>query len=30
MFKGKTVACVITGGNIDDELFKEIMASEQH
>ena len=28
LFKGKTVACVITGGNIDDELFKAILASE--
>jgi threonine dehydratase len=29
LFRGKTVACVITGGNIDDELLKEIMAAEQ-
>ena len=28
LFTGKTVACVITGGNIDDELFKAILASE--
>ena len=28
LFKGKTVACLITGGNIDDDLFKEILASE--
>ena len=28
LFKGKTVACLITGGNIDDELFKAILASE--
>jgi threonine dehydratase len=28
LFKGKTVACVITGGNIDNELFKSILASE--
>ena len=28
LFKGKTVVCVITGGNIDDELFKDILASE--
>jgi threonine dehydratase len=29
LFRGKTVACVITGGNIDDELLKEIIATEQ-
>jgi threonine dehydratase len=29
LFRGKTVACVITGGNIDDELLKEIMTAEQ-
>ena len=29
LFRDKTVVCVITGGNIDDELFKEILASEQ-
>jgi threonine dehydratase len=29
LFAGKTVACVITGGNIDDELFKAILASER-
>lgn len=28
LFKDKTVACLITGGNIDDELFKAILASE--
>jgi threonine dehydratase len=28
MFKGKAVVCLITGGNIDDDLFKEILASE--
>jgi threonine dehydratase len=28
-FREKTIACVITGGNIDDELFKAILASEQ-
>jgi len=28
LFENKTVACVITGGNIDDELFREILASE--
>ena len=28
LFNGKTVACVITGGNIDEELLKEILASE--
>lgn len=28
LFAGKTVACMITGGNIDDELFKAILASE--
>jgi threonine dehydratase len=28
LFTGKTVACLITGGNIDDELFKAILASE--
>jgi len=28
LFKGKTVVCLITGGNIDDSLFKEILASE--
>jgi threonine dehydratase len=28
-FAGKTVVCVITGGNIDDELFKAILASER-
>jgi threonine dehydratase len=27
-FKGRTVVCVITGGNIDDELFKAIVAAE--
>jgi threonine dehydratase len=29
LFKDKTVVCVITGGNIDDELFKAILASER-
>ena len=29
LFKGRTVACVVTGGNIDDDLFKAIVASEQ-
>ncbi|HLN45991.1 MAG TPA: threonine/serine dehydratase [Candidatus Sulfotelmatobacter sp.] len=29
VFKGKTIACVITGGNIDDELLKDIMATEK-
>ncbi len=28
LFKGKTVVCLITGGNIDNDLFKEILASE--
>ena len=28
LFSGKTVACVITGGNIDEELLKEILAGE--
>ncbi len=28
IFKGKTVACLITGGNIDESLFKEILLSE--
>ncbi len=28
LFTGKTIACVITGGNIDPELFKSIVASE--
>ncbi len=28
LFKGKTVVCLITGGNIDDGLFREILASE--
>jgi threonine dehydratase len=28
LFSGKTVACVITGGNIDEELLKDIVASE--
>jgi threonine dehydratase len=27
-FKGKRVACVVTGGNIDDELLKEILSTE--
>jgi len=29
LFKGKTVACVLTGGNIDEELLKEIIATER-
>jgi len=29
LFKGKTVACVLTGGNIDDELLKDILATER-
>src|SRR3989337_2485468 len=29
MFKDETVVCVVTGGNIDDELFKDIVASER-
>jgi len=29
LFKGKTVACVITGGNIDEELLKHILAAER-
>ena len=29
LFRGKTVACVITGGNIDEELLKEIVAAER-
>lgn len=28
LFRGKTVACVLTGGNIDKELLKEIVAAE--
>jgi threonine dehydratase len=28
LFKGKTVVSVVTGGNIDDELFQNILASE--
>jgi threonine dehydratase len=28
LFNGKTVACVITGGNIDEELLKDILAAE--
>ena len=28
LFSGRTVACVITGGNIDEELLKEILAAE--
>jgi threonine dehydratase len=28
LFKGKTVACVMTGGNIDEELLKDILATE--
>jgi threonine dehydratase len=28
LFKGRTVACVITGGNIDEELLKEIVTAE--
>jgi len=28
LFRDRTVACVLTGGNIDDELFKSILASE--
>jgi threonine dehydratase len=29
LFSDKTVVCVITGGNIDDDLFKAILASER-
>jgi threonine dehydratase len=29
LFNGKTVTCVITGGNIDEELLKEIIAAEK-
>jgi threonine dehydratase len=29
LFMGKTVVCLVTGGNIDDELFKAILASER-
>jgi threonine dehydratase len=29
LFKGKTVACVITGGNIDEELLKDVLATER-
>lgn len=29
LFKGKTVVCVITGGNIDEELFKTILENEE-
>jgi threonine dehydratase len=29
IFSGKTVAFVITGGNIDQELLKEILATEE-
>jgi threonine dehydratase len=28
-FRGLTVAVVMTGGNIDDSLFRNILASEQ-
>jgi threonine dehydratase len=28
-FRDKTVVCVVTGGNIDDDLLKEIIASER-
>jgi threonine dehydratase len=28
LFRGKTAACVLTGGNIDKELLKEIVAAE--
>jgi threonine dehydratase len=28
-FRDKTVVCVITGGNIDEELFKDILSSER-
>jgi len=28
LFKGKTVACIITGGNIDKELLKDVLATE--
>jgi len=28
LFKGKRVVCVVTGGNIDDELLKEIVSTE--
>ena len=28
VFEGKTVACLITGGNIDDDLFKYILSTE--
>jgi threonine dehydratase len=28
LFRGKTVACLITGGNIDGELLNEILSSE--
>jgi len=28
-FRDKTVVCVVTGGNIDDELFKDILSSER-
>jgi threonine dehydratase len=28
LFKGKTAVAVITGGNIEDELFQSILASE--
>ena len=29
LFKGKTVASVVTGGNIDSDLFQSILASER-
>jgi len=29
LFAGKTVVAVITGGNIDAELFQSIMTSER-
>jgi threonine dehydratase len=29
LFKGKRVACVVTGGNINDELLKEILSTER-
>jgi threonine dehydratase len=29
LFKGKRVACVVTGGNIDEELLKAILSTER-
>jgi threonine dehydratase len=29
LFRGRTVVCVITGGNIDEELLDDILATER-